>query len=105
MIDVDCVGGVDAHEDVSVREDRGVVLMPLFYDSVLQLKATVLASHSSKETSLQCCFYLYLFLWSMESRAEMKTFEGKTKGSLHSKTALLLSCIKSQRSPKTGDKN
>lgn len=37
------------------------VLMLLFYDSVLQLKATLLPFHSSKETSQQCCFYLYLF--------------------------------------------
>lgn len=79
MIDVDCVGGVDAHEDVSVREDRGVVLMPLFYDSVLQLKATVLASHSSKETSLQCCFYLYLFFMvhGIKSRNEDLRRENK----------------------------
>lgn len=65
------------------------VLMPLFH--VLQLKATVLAFYSSKKTSLQCCFYLYLFFYSpWNQKQKMKTFKRKTKGSLHSKTALLL---------------
>lgn len=78
------------------------VLMPLFYHSVLQLKDFIAVKRPHCSAGFICIF----FLWSMESRAEMKNFERKTKGSLHSKTALLLlSCIKSQRSPKTGDKN